>query len=118
MDECCGPRRAEPAVACTLGEPELRARRAELEAAFAGAITGVEELADGYRLRLTSRDGLLATVAHFIELERACCPFLTFTLTAPADGGEITLAMTGAPAAKDFLRAAMTTWQDRGAPAR
>ena len=91
-------------IACSLSEPELRARRDELRRAFTGAIASVDELPDGYRLVFTPSDGVLATVARFVELERVCCPFLTFTLTAAAEQGEVSLAITGPAGAKEFLR--------------
>ena len=97
-----------PAVACSLTTAELRARRDELRAAFAGSIARVAELPDGYRLELAPRAGLLATVAHFIELERACCPFLSFILTAPAESGPVTVAITGPEGTKEFFAAAVT----------
>ena len=92
------------AIACTLGEPELRARQTELRTAFAATIAAVAELPDGYRLVVTRTPGAITTVARFVELERSCCRFLSFTLEAAAEDGEVALAVTGPPGAKEFLR--------------
>jgi len=105
-----------PLIACSLPAPELRARRAALESAFAGAITDVAELPDGYRLVFAPRAGLLETIARYVELETICCPFLSFMLTVPADHGEVSLAVTSAPAGQEFLRSVMLSLKGDARP--
>lgn len=109
QDDVPAPATAASApIACNLTTAELRARRDELRAAFAGSIVRVTELPDGYRLELAPRAGLLATVGQFIELERECCPFLSFTVSVTAEHGDVALAITGADGVKDFLSASAT----------
>ncbi len=94
----------DPPLACSLPPAELRARRAELETALRALIADVAELPDGYRLAFAPADDVVTTVARFIEVERRCCPFLSFTLDAGAQLAAISLTVTGPPGTKDFLR--------------
>jgi hypothetical protein len=60
------------------------------------------ELADGYTWRYDD-PGLLSEVAEFVNLERLCCPFFTFTIGLEPDGGPLTLNITGAAGIKAFI---------------
>ena len=46
-----------------------------------------------------------AEVTRFIDSERRCCPFLTFTLTILSGGGPLDLRLTGPEGVTAFLRA-------------
>ena len=90
-------------IACTLGPAALKARREDL---LGGLVRRAEERLDapnGYRVRFTPAEDILATVAKVIELERQCCRFLTFQVTVEPDEGPIWLEFTGPPGSKEFL---------------
>jgi len=44
-----------------------------------------------------------STARHLIDLERACCPFLTFKLIVVAGQQPVRLEITGAPEAKAVI---------------
>jgi hypothetical protein len=90
-------------IVCRLLEPELRAREQTLLREAFGDAAEARELADGYALRYPGEAGWLATLAEFIRLERACCPFLRFELHAEQQDGPLWLRLRGPAGAKAFL---------------
>jgi hypothetical protein len=90
-------------IACTLTDPELARRRAELLSGVLREARVVEPLPDGYRWRFSSAPNLLARLASLIDGERQCCRFLTFDLHIDPDLGEINLDVTGPHGTIEFL---------------
>lgn len=64
---------------------------------------GTLPIEDGYAF--TFAPELLMDVARFVENERRCCPFLTFTLEQGADGGDLTLRLVGPVGTRRLLEA-------------
>jgi hypothetical protein len=62
-----------------------------------------EETVDGYMLLFPDDPILLAQIGEFLSLERRCCPFFTFQLTAGAEKGLISLHISGREGVKAFL---------------
>jgi hypothetical protein len=83
-------------------EAPERERYAALRSAMKAAVRGVEELPDGYALRLTSDADVFGKVAEWITLERRCCPFLTVALRW-AETDTVSLELTGSAEVKAFL---------------
>jgi len=90
-------------VACSLSQPELRAREAGLLGALAARVLERQEIAEGLRLRFAVTDGLLAEIAELVDLERRCCPFLRFTVTVQPAGGPVWLELSGPAGTRAFL---------------
>jgi hypothetical protein len=90
-------------IVCTLTDPELARRKAELLAGVLREARTVEPLANGYRWRFPTTPGMFARLAPVIEAERQCCRFLTFQIHAAADLGDVVLDVTGPDATKSFL---------------
>jgi len=88
-----------------LTEPELQERRRTVLQKFKSAVTEVRELESGYSYCLPSDEEWLTELTSLVNLERRCCPFLKFTITAEPDGGPLRLELTGPPGTKDFLAA-------------
>ncbi|MEQ1831453.1 MAG: hypothetical protein ABL977_00245 [Candidatus Eisenbacteria bacterium] len=84
-----------------LGKAE-RARHEALSKQLFARVAEQRELADGYALRLPH--DRLVPAAQWAELERKCCPFLTFTIESERDGGAVWLRITAAPDAKAFMK--------------
>src|SRR5262252_5148774 len=82
-----------------------RARHAALAAELFAAVEERRELADGYALRLPAERWLDA--ARWAELERKCCPFFAFDLTAAAERGPLWLRITGRAGVKAFMKEEM-----------
>lgn len=64
----------------------------------------MRDLDSGYALRFAPEDALLPDLATLIDLERQCCPFLTFDLKVLPANGPIWLELTGPEGTRDFLR--------------
>jgi hypothetical protein len=70
------------AIACSLTDNAARQRLDDVRRLLSKAATGVDR---GPRaVKITFADGHSAEIVSFIELERACCPFLSFTLEFPS----------------------------------
>ncbi len=70
------------------------------------AVQEIQELSDGYALRLPGTSDMLMLVAEDLIMERLCCPFLTFTVELHPHPGPFWLKMTGHEGAKEFLKMA------------
>lgn len=69
----------------------------------------IQELPNGWALRLPSTPEMLMLVAQDLNLERLCCPFVTYTLEIPPNRGPFWLRMTGGEGVKVFLRMSFET---------
>jgi len=96
-------------VACNLTGPELQERRRTVLQQVRSAVVEMKELENGYAYCFRSQPELVTELAQLIDLERQCCPFLTFRLTIAADTGPIWLGMTGPEGTKEFLQATFTS---------
>ena len=72
---------------------------------LSSAVTSVEELPDGLAVRFPSKPYVFLRVAEWLDLERACCPFLTFGLLFENHTAALRLDVRGPEGVKDFLRA-------------
>jgi len=97
---------AETQLACRIDalDARQRERRDALVAELALAATGVDELGDGYAVRFPSQPYLFLRVAEWVELERACCPFLAIGIAFENGAGSLRVDLRGPAGAKDFLR--------------
>jgi hypothetical protein len=98
---------ADAPFACRLDALDAAGRRrhSELLRELATAVTDVEELADGLAIRFPARPYLFLRLAEWMELERACCPFLRFGLVFENRVPTMRLELTGPEGVKEFLRA-------------
>jgi hypothetical protein len=94
-------------VACRLDafEPEGRVQHGRLVAELLAAASDVTELSDGYAVRFPARPFLFLRIARWIEIERACCPFLTIRLEFERATPAYRVWLTGPEGTKDVLRA-------------
>ena len=70
-----------------------------------GAAQAIQELPNGYAFQLPNVQGLLMKIAAFIDNERLCCPFFSFTVSVEPAGGPIWLQLTGRDGVKPFIQA-------------
>jgi hypothetical protein len=68
---------------------------------FQELVAGVDERPDGYVFHFPAIAFL--AVAAFVEHERRCCPFFTFTLRVPPGEAGMSLHITGNAEAKAVL---------------
>ena len=69
------------------------------------SVKSVREMANGYSFQLPNDSEILLTAAHFIALERLCCPFFGFDLEIEREGGSVWLSLTGRDGVKPFIMA-------------
>ncbi len=107
----------EPLVCNLTAIPSVaRAEHASTTAALFAAVEAVQELPDGYAVRLPNQDDLWLTAARFIDHERRCCAFLNFELTVAPFGGPIWLRLTGEPGVKPLLQQLLETHTQLATP--
>jgi hypothetical protein len=87
--------------------PEQRARVSELRACLAGATSNVREESDGYVHAYAAGPEILRLLGEWVDLERLCCPFLTFEIRWSSGDDAPTLRLSGPAGVKEFLRAEM-----------
>jgi hypothetical protein len=94
-------------IACTLTQENLEANRNRWHALGARALLSVDTTDRGLRLVFADRPDVAAELGALAELERECCAFATWTLTAERD--RILLDVAGktddaVPAVKEMFR--------------
>jgi N-acetyltransferase len=90
-------------VACALTASELRERREIVLRKVRSAVLNVRELEDGYAYAFPLDSERLRELTAMIDLERQCCPFLSFRLTVEESDGLLLLEITGPEGTKGFL---------------
>lgn len=68
------------------------------------AVQEIQELPNGWALRLPSTSEILLLVAEDLNMERLCCPFVNYTLEIEPNHGPFWLRWTGGEGVKEFLR--------------
>ena len=96
-----------PVIACTPQHvpTELRPQWLSLGKAVYAAVQEVRELPDGYALRLPSDAETLVRTAQYMSLDRLCCQFLRFEISADPGVGPLWLRLIGPEGGKEVIRA-------------
>jgi len=94
--------KAEPAIFCTLAQPELRQRKADIRKSLSPHV-----VASSYAHGMSELDFAKPAVSrmqleNLIGLEKACCPFFTFEIREKHN--EFTLIVSGPEGSEDFVR--------------
>jgi hypothetical protein len=95
-------------IACNLAALSNRTRYESLKTLVQGAISGVAELPDGFSYSLDGKSITLAELGEWIDLERQCCPFLTFELSVSGPDMLWWLTLTGPEGTKPLLAQAFS----------
>ena len=90
-------------VVCRLTDGEFGERRKVILATLTPAIIETQEQADGFCYRFAAHDETLESLCEIVNLERKCCPFLRFRITAEPGDGDLLLEVTGPDGTKEFL---------------
>jgi hypothetical protein len=93
--------------------PDQRARHHQLIVRVTSAVTEVQELKDGYSLRVNTAQAPLVDVAEWVDLERRCCPFFDFQMDVHGEDGSLWLSLKGRDGVKDFIRADFSLLHDK-----
>jgi len=81
----------------------MRERRNTILASVRSVAIDVTSLPQGYAYRFEPTTEVLAQLASLVDLERQCCPFLTFRIIVGAGNQPIALEITGPPEAKSVI---------------
>ena len=90
-------------IACTLSDSELRERRETILDFFRQSLLKVRPLPLGLAFSFPASSEVLTRLAQLVDLERQCCPFLTFKIVVEAGGLPICLEVSGTAEAKDVI---------------
>jgi hypothetical protein len=89
-------------IACALEKAQFEERKVLVDR-LAQRATERKAIPSGLALRFGRESGLVTELASFIELEQACCPFLTFRIDVRASNS-VWLELTGPSAAQEIIR--------------
>ena len=89
------------ALACSLNSAAFRERRTLVRRRLLPHVTGIARSDSGVILAFANTDALYAELEAFMDLERQCCGFLTFTLSPAAES--LTLSIEGPEEAAAIL---------------
>jgi hypothetical protein len=89
-------------IACALNQAQF-AERKRLVERLAQEATERRRLPNGVGLCFEAISGRVTELAKFVDLERVCCPFLTFRIDAQP-GEPVWLELTGPVAAQEIIR--------------
>ena len=101
--------RHDPPIACDLDvlTPPQRERHGTLLETLRGDVLETRELENGYALRFGTDSATIRSLAEWMTLERACCPFLGFSIRLERGDGPVWLDLTGSPEAKAYIGAVL-----------
>jgi hypothetical protein len=90
-------------IACNLTEAQMRERRLEVLEPFRAQTHRSELLPNGIAYTLEISQDTLVNLAQLVDLERRCCPFLSFAIIIKAADSAIRLEITGPPEAQAMI---------------
>ncbi|MBX3287915.1 MAG: hypothetical protein KF855_01095 [Acidobacteria bacterium] len=91
-------------VMCHLTNAEFREREAVLLDRFKEAVIETRETSSGFLYELPFSDSSLSLLTEFMLLEKECCAFLHFSITANAGGDRVSFELTGPDGAKGLIK--------------
>ncbi len=94
---------ADVPIACTLFPDALKTRRDGLLAELLQRADHHELTEQGLRVRFAPTTAAIATLARVVDAERQCCRFLRFVITVEADGGPVSLELSGPTGTREFI---------------
>ena len=99
-----------PVLICNLNAigADERSRYHELVVKLRHSIVGLDELPDGYELRVAEAMSL-AELGEWMQMERRCCPFLVFRIDVGAETEEYKLTLRGPSGTKAILATAFSS---------
>lgn len=97
-DPCCADETAsgeKPIVACKLNSAEQIKRSKEIKQDLLSKSSTVNELPDGFEWVFDASNETANRLIDFVNFERDCCAFFTFTMVFTPDKKNIRLQITG-----------------------
>lgn len=91
-------------VSCRLTDALLRKRKSTIIHELVEKIIMTEEIDKGYRFTFNYYDEILFRLTEFIQLEKECCPFFDFNLSASGNSETISLSLAGPEGTREFIK--------------
>lgn len=88
-------------IACTLTDAQFRERRVLIRKTVLAHVVKRHRNKSGITLTFPCEDAIRSQVENFVDLERQCCGFLTFTLSP--QGGDLELLIEAPEAGQQML---------------
>lgn len=98
--------KAQSPIACDMSvlSPTQRQTHLATSRELFANVQAIKELPDGYEFQFAEDPCALKKLAEFVSLEKLCCPFLNFAIEVAAEGGPVTLRLSGREGVKAFIR--------------
>ncbi len=90
-------------ITCSLSKDELLERRRSVLKSLQTRQLELRALPNGLAFRFAPSSEELLALVQVIDLERKCCPFLTFRLTVEPQEGPVWLELTGPTGTREML---------------
>jgi hypothetical protein len=90
-------------IACSLTEAGLRERRQSIVDMFRIMQVIITESPEGYSFAFPAGSEALMQVTKLVDMERQCCPFLSFKIVIEAAGAGMRLEVAGPLEAKRLI---------------
>jgi hypothetical protein len=108
-DICCtgdsgNAKNASTALACKLTNKELAKREGELKKVIFSKAQKITENNDSYELVFKESEDFSLKLVEYINLERQCCPFFTFSMTFEPQEGIVKLKIGESSEIKNLLK--------------
>lgn len=87
-----GPSGPELPIACSLDATQMRERGLLLHRIAAAGMTSAERVGDALELRFSATREMRRDLEQFVELERVCCPFLSFSFDTEGDATVLSIS--------------------------
>jgi len=91
-------------VVCLLTDRELQDRRKDHLEKLAASLIDFNESRSGYIYRFPLDSSILKHLIEIIDLERKCCPFLSFSLSVVAGDDFVSLELAGPENSKEIIK--------------
>lgn len=96
--------KAEQPLTCKLTSDELVQREAQLKKEIFSKIKKTRELEDGFEFEFHEDAAFSSRLVEFINLERDCCPFFTFTLTFEPQAGAVKVKIGNSKEIREMIK--------------
>ena len=103
----------ESPFACNVAALNSAARHRhfdELGPALRSLHTAARQLPNGYEFDFPGDAKTVAMLVEWAAQERLCCPFFDINLRMSREGGPVTMALTGRPGTRDFIKVDFAPW--------
>jgi len=90
-------------IACTLTDAEMRERRQAILDFLRRTQANITELPNGYSYTFAPTSEAFMQVTQLVDLERQCCPFLSFKILVGPGKAPIRLEITGPKEARTLI---------------